>query len=361
MTDRRLCLALLLATSALTACEDKPKEVKASTGDAGASQVAAVDPNLAEAVAAAGAKKGPDQGPAADPNGPPESGVFAPGKADEQLPKGKPPKIALGGAGAEPRVTLKASVEPGWKENGHLELSLKLGRAALPALDVAIALEAPKAKPAAGADAPADDGSVPMVAKISDVKPKEDLGAQGKQLAAQLASIRGSRIDFRIAPGGVGVDFKYKLAAGAQQELDMIVRSISEALETVTVGFPSEPVGKGGYWLVTTRDNTGGADVVAYRLVKLEGIEGDELTLSVNTKRYSASNKLALVGLPPGAELEQFQSTTDGKLTVHKGTPIASSGSTKQSFLAQLIPAGQSDQRLGVQSVAEVTATFGKK
>jgi hypothetical protein len=141
----------------------------------------------------------------------------------------------------------------------------------------------------------------------------------------------------------------------------MVVRSIAEALETVTVGFPKEPVGKGGYWLVTTRDNSGGADVVAYRLVKLDAIDGDELSLSVSTKRYSASNKLSLVGLPPGAELEQFQSTTEGKLTVHKGTPIATNGTTKQSFLAQLVPAGQADQRLGVQSIADVTATFGKK
>jgi len=46
---------------------------------------------------------------------------------------------------------------------------------------------------------------------------------------------------------------------------------------------------------------------------------------------------------------------------VRRGNPLATGGTTKQTFVAQLVPAGQPDQRLGVQSLAEVTASFGKK
>ena len=81
----------------------------------------------------------------------------------------------------------------------------------------------------------------------------------------------------------------------------------------------------------------------------------------MSTKRYSVSSKLELVGLPPGAELDQFQSTADGTVTLQKGAPLASGGSVKQTFMAALTPAGGGDQRLGVQSSADVSMTLGKK
>ena len=200
-----------------------------------------------------------------------------------------------------------------------------------------------------------------MSVQVTDVKLKSDAGAQGKDLARELVKLKGSRVGFQVVAGGVATDFTQELAKGAPVDLELVLRAVSEALESSAVGFPKEEVGVGGYWLVTTRGIVGGAEVISYRLVKLEKMDGDQLTLSVNTKRYAVSQKLALVGLPPGAELDQFQSTTDGKLTLQKGDPLASGGSTKQTFLAALTPAGGGDQRLAVQSVADVTIAFGKK
>lgn len=371
MTDWKLTKTLAVGLVALCAvgCEDKPTEKKASSADAGETKPA-VDPNLAKAVAAAKAKT--DGGAAADGDGPPESGVFAPGKADEQLAKGAPPKVALGNEGKEPRVVLASNVEPGWKQTGSMDLTLRLGRGALPEIAVSLSLEAPKAKPAAAAPAPsaapaapekpAETGT-PIVAKLNDVKLKSEAGAQGRELAAQLARMRGSRIDYRLVEGGVGVDYNYQLAKGAAPDLDMVLRAVTEALESVTLGFPKQAVGQGGYWLITTRGIDSGAEVISYRLVKVEKMTGDDLTLSVNTKRYAVSTKLALPGLPPGSEIDQFQSTTEASLTATKGSPIANGGTTKQTFLAALQPADQQqqDQRLAIQSVAEVTVNFGKK
>lgn len=142
----------------------------------------------------------------------------------------------------------------------------------------------------------------------------------------------------------------------------MVLRAVSEALEASTLGYPSEPVGAGGFWLITTRGTVSGTEVISYQLVKLTAVNGNELTLSVNTKRYATSTKLDLPGVPPGAELDQFQSTSDATLTAQKGSPFATSGTSKQTFLAALMPAGgQQDQRLAVQSAADVTLAFGKK
>jgi hypothetical protein len=377
MTHRTSVIFALCAAAASLApalgCEDKPKESKVDKSDAAASQAAAVDPDLAEAVEAVGAKPSGDAGAGQESgNGPPPTGVFAPGKADEQLKRGAPPKITLGEAGREPRAVLASPVAPGWKENASIELKLHLGRAALPGVAFDLTLESPKPKAAAPAmpgaapaaapaqPEPSSDGT-PMVAKINGVKLTEDVGPQGQQLLAQLGRMKGSRIDYRIVGGGVGVDFKYQLAKGAEQDLDMVLRSLSEALETTTIGVPKEAVGPGAFWMVTTRGTVSGAEVISYRLIKLEKVEGSAFSLNVSTKRYSVSSKLDLVGLPPGAELDQFQSTADGTVTLEKGAPLASGGSVKQTFLAALTPAGGGDQRLGVQSSADVTMTLGKK
>lgn len=362
--------ALVLSSVALLAlafgCEDKPKETKSAAPDAGAGQNPAVDPNLAEAVAAAGSKA--PQADASAGDGPPPNGIFEPGKADLQQKLGDAPKVALGEAGAEPRQVLGGSVTPGWRQSGTFEVTLRLGRAQLPGLAISLNIEAQKPKaPAAGLAAPAPaaepaavDGA-PFSAKVSDIKLTSDVGPQGKELLVQLSKMKGSRIDFRVLSVGVGVDFKTELVKGAPADLEMVLRAVSEALESSAVGFPKEPVGAGGYWLVTTRGAAGGADVVSYQLVKLEKVDGDRLTLNVSTKRYSASTKLQVAGLPPGAELDQFQSTTEAKLTLVKGQPLANSGTTKQTFAAALIPAGGGDQRLAVQSVADVTLTLGKQ
>ena len=349
-------------------CEDKPKESKPADLDAG--KASAVDPNLAQAVAAAGSKGARPGASGAADDGPPQNGIFEAGKADTQLKRGDPPKIALGEAGAEPRAVLAGVVAPGWKQNGSFEVTLRLGRAQLPALAVSLIIEAQKPKApaavagAAPAPAPAPEpkgDATSIGAKITEVKLTGDVGAQGKDLAAQLSRMKGSKIDFSVVGGGVGVDFTQQLAKGATPELDMVLRAVAEALEATAVGFPKEAVGPGGYWLITTRGNAGGAEVIAYRLVKLEKVDGDQLTLSVSTKRYSVSQKVEIPGLPPGAELDQYQSTTEAKLVLHKGEAIARSGTSKQTLAAGLIPAGGGDQRLGIQSIADVSIAIGQK
>ena len=378
MTHRISLLFALCAAAASLApalgCEDKPKESKPVSSDAATSQVNAVDPDSRRSRRGrrrqVQVRRGwsPGVGRWSSPNG-----VFAPGKADEQLKQGAPPKIVLGDAGREPRAVLVSPVAPGWKEHALIELKLRLGRAALPGVQFDLSLEAPKPKaPATAAPGaapapalpvkpePAADGT-PMVAKINGLKLTEDVGPQGQQLLAQLGQMRGSRIDYRIVSGGVGVDFKYQLAKGAAQDLDMVLRSLAEALETTTIGVPPDAVGPGAFWMVTTRGTVSGAEVVSFRLIKLEKVEGDTFSLNVSTKRYSVSSKLELVGLPPGAELDQFQSTADGTVTLQKGAPLASGGSVKQTFMAALTPAGGGDQRLGVQSSADVSMTLGKK
>jgi hypothetical protein len=81
----------------------------------------------------------------------------------------------------------------------------------------------------------------------------------------------------------------------------------------------------------------------------------------VNTKRYAVTSKLVMPGVPPGTELVQFQSTAEGTLTGEQGSFLASSGSTKQQFMAALVQPSNPQQPMAAQSASETTFKFGKK
>lgn len=347
----RLAPWLLLAVGCLACEEEKSKSTSAA--DAAAANAPVVDPSLAKAVASA---RTAAPGPAAttEGDGPPPTGVFEPGKADALHKKGAPPKLTLGSAGKEPRITLSTDVKPGWKKTGTVAVALRAGRQMLPPIALTIAFEAQK--PKAGEEAQ----GVPVVGKVTAAKLGDIQGqAPPKELTAQIAKIKGSRIEYRVLDNGVAVDHRHELPAGSDPNLNTILRSATETLAATHLAYPSEAVGDGAYWLITSREFISGADVVQYRLIKLAQIQGDQLSISINAKRYSAAPRLTLQGLPPGdLTLDEFQSTADGAFQVKKGAAYPSSGELKSVLNASLIPADQPDQRMGVQSLSDATLTF---
>jgi hypothetical protein len=337
-------------------CEDKKSSSTASKeADAGETETAqAVDPSLAKAVAQvekSGATPGakPDAG-----DGPPESGVFSPGKADELHKKGVPPTVKLGQAGTAPRKVLTVTMAPGDKRKGSVELTMRSGRNVLPGIGLDLSFEAKKPKP--------EEAGVSISVKVLGAKVGDIQGqAAPKELTDQIAKMKGSRVDYRMLPNGAAVDPRYDLVKGADENLNMVLRSLTETLTVASLVVPREAVGEGAFWLVTSREFAGGADVIVYRLVKLDAIKGDKLSVTISTKRYAAAPKLTLMGLPPGKDLtlEQYQSTSDGQLEYASGRALPSSGSLKSALLAALSQAGQApDQRMGVQSMADATLSM---
>ncbi len=335
MRTTGITLGIVAAALLLAGCEDKPKMVNADdVADAGKK---AVDPALAKAVAAASATA---PGSVAAPSGsgePPENGVFAPGEADKAMPKGAPPKLVMGGNGAAPRLTI-ASMQPasGFKRTGEMEFSLRTGGGGLPPLSVSLKLEAKKPKGAAKDAGPAP---VDMLASIAGAKVANATSDIPKDFQDQIAKLKGSHITYAIAPDGAGSDFRVEVPKGADPALENIVSSLAEAMASLTVPFPDKPVGAGAFWMVTTRESLAGIDVVAYRLVKVESIAGDTLTLSVGTKRYATSDKIDVPGLPADMKdvsLAQFDASSDGTLQVQKDTPFPISASLTQTLVAPL-------------------------
>ncbi|HEX6764930.1 MAG TPA: hypothetical protein VF103_05615, partial [Polyangiaceae bacterium] len=318
-------LPIILALGVF-ACE-KNEENKQRSAEAAASvdRSPALDPALAKAVAQASATR-PQRGGPVVAGGPPQSGVFAPGAADKEAPRGAPPKLTLGDHGSEPRLTLgPMQPKPGWKANGTIEVANQANpqQGALP-VRVNLTLEAQKPKAVADAGADAAAGFVTVTAKVTSAEP----GVAGipAELVTHIAALKGARVEYQVAPDGSGSGYRTELPASGK-ELQDLVRSVSDALALATIPVPNVPVGQGGFWMVTAREGVFGLDLVTYRMIKVEKITADVVTLSVGTKRYAASSRFDFEGLPKGTPntLLEFDAKSDGRFDLKVGKSFPSS------------------------------------
>jgi hypothetical protein len=324
----------LVLLAALGCEKNEPKEEsKHSDADAGASKASAIDPNLAQAVAAAsvavpGGKGAP---PAQVEGGPPPDGVFAPGAADKEAAKGSLPKITLGSEGSSPRVMLCPSKSPK-KLSGTIQVALQADprQGAIPVL-LDLTIEPKKVE--GGDDKPV---SQPVSVRVNSAK--IDAPGVPKDLDAQISKLKGSKLEYSILPGGAGAGFRFDVPKGAPDDFRDVVRSLSDALALVTIPYPDKPLGAGGYFMVTSRDEVMGLDLVTYRLIKVKQVTADSATLDVSTKRYAASRSFDFPGLPPDVDknLAEFQATSEGTVELPVGALLPTKGQISSVLAAQL-------------------------
>lgn len=349
--------ALVAAVAVSTGCEDKPapkQESPSAKGDGGAERSAAVDKNIAEAVAAVAGGQ-PTGGALA---GPPPTGVFPPGAADKEMKAGDPPRLTLGGKGSAPTVTFAAPArKAGKKQEGTVEVAVQTGpQSALPTVDLKFSFEGATA-PGAAADAPVSQVDARVTAaKLAARQP----GQLPPGLDAQIAKLKGSKIRFELQANGAGRALGVETPKEADPSLSQIARSAGDALFVEFMPYPAEPVGVGAYWMIASRESFLGLDVLAYRMVKLEKIEGDKVTLDVSTKRYAAGGHLGLEGLPPH-DIAEFNGNTSGKVMVSARDPLAVQAQLTDVLLATLTPqgGGPPGQRMGLQLQVQTAVDVG--
>jgi hypothetical protein len=125
----------------------------------------------------------------------------------------------------------------------------------------------------------------------------------------------------------------------------------------LTIPYPDKPLGAGGYFMVTSRDEMMGLDLVSYRLIKVKQVTAEGATLEVSTKRYAASRSFDLAGLPPDVDktLAEFQANSDGSFELPAGALLPTKG-TINSVLAAGLGAADAKQRpmLQLQSRAQL-------
>jgi len=336
MRLKPLCFLVLLALIGCEKNEPKAEAPKEKKADDGTAKVEAIDPGLAEAVAAASADApGRGKGPGQQvEGGPPPDGVFGPGLADKELPRGGLPKVTLGSDGADPKQLLGPSRSAA-KLSGTIQIALQADprQGAIPVL-LNLSIEPKKAEAA-------KEGDTAVVSQAVSVRvtgAKIDAPSVPKDLDAQLAKLKGSKVEYSILPGGGAAGIRFDVPKGAPEEFKDVVRSLSDALALLTIPYPDKPLGAGGYFMVTTRDDLMGLDLVTYRMIKIKEVTPTGVTLDVNTKRYAASRSFDFPGLPPGIDktLADFQATSEGTVQYPTGALLPTQGEVSSVLAAQL-------------------------
>lgn len=349
MSCLRLAFGVTIASFVALGCGDENKNPLA-TADSGAASAKAGEPELGgrldEAVKGLATSSAGAVGQG-DPNQPPPGGIFAPGVADRALAPGAPPRIAILGEGEDPKIVIHAAVPKG-KERVNFLLQMALGGKQLPALLVGLdvgpasadggvpagepapatsAGPAPKAPPAgsasAGAAAPVDLGPAPttdqpMVATIATVALPQ-MEEPPKEL---VDALKGAVIRFTMTKTGP-TGFTRTFPAGTEQKLeqtlDLELGAIEDAFTAMYTPAPDKPVGEGGYWMVTDRRKSMGAEVIRYRVFTVSEIEGDTAVLSVQIKQYMVNEKSDLTSFVRMESPLVIEYATEGKAAVQVG------------------------------------------
>ena len=298
-------------------------------------------------------------------DGPPETGVFASGKADQLVPKGKPPKIEILGEGSEPRVVLTPKLDATGEQKGRVSVGLRMGpQSALPTIDFDVVTKVDKAddkdkkdgKDSSDKDKSGKAGSETtfVSTKITGAKlAAKQPGALPKELEAEVAKLKGGVVRCEVVRSGGILGCTTQLPKGANEGLDGALKALAEALALRRPPAPDKPLGAGAYWMVTDRTVVGavaGIDGLRYRVFKVDSIDKGAIKLSVDVRQYAASDSFEQPGGPKGASMsiEALESQGKGALGVTAGALMPDSGDVNVKLNARL-HVGQGNQRTMVQ------------
>ncbi|HNZ21141.1 MAG TPA: hypothetical protein PKL24_03295 [Polyangiaceae bacterium] len=341
----------ILVVAALTAiaapiclgCEENSSKPSPSSKPKPDDETVAVDPAIGKVLAASSASPDTAPSPTQD-DGPPATGVFSPDRANATHAVNAPIHIEVGTLGSEPRIRLlPTSMDV--PKSLSVTIATQLGaRTSLPTVDIVLGLTAPKPK-SQGDEAP--DLALPVSAKISKISlSAQQPGQIPKEIADEVAKMKDSKASWSFEPnGGIRIG-SIERSPKARPELEHNLVVLMETLAAASIAAPKEPVGVGATWIARSRDVYGGLDLVSYRMFKVAKIDGENVSLVVETRQYAASDDLQKPGLPEGAKLVQFESLGAGEFIVTAGHRFAESGSYSHGMKFGLRPPNAADNQL---------------
>jgi hypothetical protein len=276
--------------------------------------------------------------------------------AAKELPVGAAATVVLGGEGATPRVKLGADrLVPGAGPSGKLEVSYRSGSSVMPTVELELR---GKISTAEGAPSPEQTPLITRFA-VSKARPAEQQpGRLPENARAEIAKLDGSSIDLLTTPKGALIASRHQVA-GTNPDLEPLVMGSAEALAGAFLAYPDVPVGVGAFWMVKSRETLNGANVLAYRMVRVTELAGETLKLSVSTRRYLLSETLPLAGFPPH-RVRQFQSEGEGSVSLRVGAAHPDFADIQDTFVALVSPNDRPTQALPVQSEVKAKIAFAR-
>jgi hypothetical protein len=326
--------------------EEQPSQAAAEPS---ASAKPALDNKIAKAVKAAAQQA--QQGNSAGGQGAddlPPNGLLTVEQADAKAARGGFSSITLGSAGAEPRLRLGTTGAPVLR--GKLELAVRTGpRSAMPT----VVLDLDGASKLDGAQ------TLGTLTVRNSALGAEQPGAIPSDVAEAITKLKGSSFATNLMAGGRGALRFEAPPALSKSEYEALLAAAAETMETVWLSYPSEALGVGGFWMIRSRETFYQADVVAFRLVKVEAIQGQQAQLSVATKRYLVGNTLGQMGLPPHT-VAQYDGSGEARVLVTSGAALPDQCEINDTLSAAVALQGNQAQQVPLQVGLHAVFTAAK-
>jgi hypothetical protein len=336
----------LLGCLTLGGCEaEKPQaEAEKKEADEQADKKPVLDNKIESAVQAV-ARAEAERAPQAQEGAPPPDGILGPDGAERELGAGKAAEVVLGNAGGTPKLDLSpGELKAGEGPRGTVQLSYRVGRSVMPTIDFGFQ----------GVRAEAEPDQLKTRFQLLKATPAANQPGQlPPNAAAEVAKLNTSWVEFSGTRRGLlrGTQFE---THGNNPELAPIVEGAASVLSLLVLPRPEQPVGQGAFWMVKTREPLSGADTITYRMVKVESVVGDVAELSVSTRRYLVTPKLALEGLPAHG-VSEFKSEGSASLSLRQGAQYPHQLRSKDMMGALVVPEDQPGQGSPIQ--ADLNAT----
>ncbi len=343
-----------------TGCKDDKTTAADDAGADDAGRKPVLDGKLGAAVAAAESSTRQPSAAGAPGDGPPEAGFFPPGGADKAQAPGAPAKVEVLGEGAEPRVFLMTA--PPSEQQVRVLAGYSQGpQQQLPAFDFNLAIKAdvPRSKDDLGKP-------VPIVAKVVSVQIPGAGGKLPKEMTDGLEKLKGAEIRYKLTSDGSMLDVTTTLPKDKAPSpeiaplLDLAMRGLLEAVTLVNVPLPKKPVGVGGYWIATDRGTSFGIDVVRYRVFKVQKIDKDQATLTVDTRQYAVSEQIDLGAIAQNQKIvaERFESQGKGSISWFANQVVPTTSEVSQRTTAAIGGGPKGQPKGGIQ--VELRAKTGE-
>lgn len=334
-----------------TACKkSEPKAEVDEVEPVASNKPAAMNAKIANAVQAAAEQAAAEeagqhgQGNSGDL---PPNGLLTAAQADAKTARGALNTMTLGGTGKEPRIVLGAPAKS-VPLVGQLELAVRTGpRSALPTLVLTL-----------GGQRKIDAGKVNTQLDVKNAQLSADQPGQiPEELAKLVPTLKGGSLSWQGQVGEGRGPIEFKVPPTVQADFEVVLQAAAESLETIALPFPSEAVGEGAYWMSQSRERFYQADVLAFRLIKVEAVDGQKARLNVSTKRYLVGDNLAELGLPPHT-VQQYEGSGEAQFVVAAGRSLPEQCQSTDVLNAAVSLPDRPDQPLPIQVGVKAKCQF---
>jgi hypothetical protein len=329
----------LLVALAVCSCKDEPKP---APNPAAAHSAAPIPPDFvvnsfftqfdggsADLTSAAAATTA---APAADP-----------AAQGAEAPAGGPSNVKLLSPGEEPRAVRRWDFKLGRTETviATVRASQSVEMAGQPPqkqdqppMQFTIAVS-PKKK------TPAGDFEIGFVLTKADIVLGKQDQALADKLADPLKALSGMSGGFRVTPTGSVSDFDVapnKAPREAQQE---IIPLVEQAMQSIVVALPSEPVGKGAQWEEKATNKEQGISLTSTATYTLKEVGEGGLVVSVTTTRKAPAQAVNDPRAPKGTTIAvEGGGTTTVKFRLDRMALKATADATTGIITSQPTPGG---------------------